>query len=81
MTTNEITKDLLRAKGTRVVLTDEAQARLAKVEPVMVRESYIIKDLMERKNYNKPSHIGIGPDNMGLAWGISFADIAEIMLP
>ena len=81
MTTNEITKDLLRAKGTRIVLTDEAQARLAKVEPVMVRESYIIKDLMERKTYNKPGHIGIGPDNMGLAWGISFADIAEIVLP
>jgi hypothetical protein len=39
----------------------------------------VVKDLMQRANYNKPDRIGVGSPDNGLAFGVSLADIAEVL--
>lgn len=81
--TSGFTKDILRTKGAKVILTNEAQTRLQTVEPLMVRPEYVVKDLFERKTYNKPGRLGIGPEAgpcKGMAWGIAFEDIKAVVI-
>jgi hypothetical protein len=73
-----VTKDVLRVKGVKVILTNDAQARLQSVEPLMVRPEYVVKDMFERKTYNKPQQVAIGPASgpcKGLAYSVELSDI------
>ena len=36
---------------------------------------YVVKDLMQRKGYDKPDRIGIGPLDRGVAFGVTLSDI------
>jgi len=76
-----VTKQVLAHKGARVIVTQEAQARIAATEPTMARPHYVVADLMDRKNWNKPDSIGIKPENMGLAIGIKLTDIKAVIIP
>lgn len=39
----------------------------------------VVKDLMQRANYNQPDRIGVGSPDNGLAFGVSLADVAAIV--
>jgi hypothetical protein len=40
----------------------------------------VVKDLMQRPNYAKPDRIGVGFSGSGLAFGVSLADVAEVIV-
>ena len=35
----------------------------------------VVKDLMTRKNYNRPSRIGVGPEDRGIAWSVELDEV------
>lgn len=39
---------------------------------------FVVKDLMERKNFTDPLQIGVGPLDRGVAWGVLLADIVNV---
>jgi len=39
---------------------------------------YVVKDLMDRVGYNRPERVGIGPEDRGIAFGVSLADIEVV---
>ena len=77
-----------RTMGTRVRLTVDPLAigaistALEGFGPIpshdIRRETYVVKDLMARKTYNKPDRIGIGPADLGIAFGVAL-DQVEIV--
>jgi hypothetical protein len=76
------------AAGTRVRLTVDPLAvpaianALAGFGPIpphdLRRDAYIVKDTMDRKTYNKPDRVGIGPEDLGIAFGIALSDIEPV---
>ena len=42
---------------------------------VISRETYVVKDLFDRKNWNKPTSVGIGPRDMGIAFSVELDQI------
>ena len=39
----------------------------------------IVKDLMDRKSWNKPTRIGVGPADRGIAFGVELDRIARVV--
>lgn len=40
---------------------------------------FVVKDLMQRRNFDKPDLIGVGPADRGIAFGVSLADVEAII--
>ena len=55
-----VTKDQLVERKTRVIHQGK---------------TYVVKDLMSRKGYNRPERVGIGPEDRGIAFGVSLSDL------
>jgi hypothetical protein len=70
-----ITKDQLteqrRGKGGTVV-------RLRTPHPVW-GDTVVVKDLMQRRTYDRPDQVGVGPAGRGIAFGVSLTDIEAIV--
>ncbi len=39
------------------------------------RDTYVVKDLFARRNFNKPNEVGIGPSDRGVAFGVTLDQI------
>jgi hypothetical protein len=71
-----ITKDMRaqrRGRGGTVV-------RLRTPHPVW-GDVVVVKDLMDRAGYGRPDHIGVGPSDRGVAFGVSLEEIDAIVEP
>lgn len=42
------------------------------------RETYVVRDLFDRKNYNRPDSVGIGPADRGVAFGVRLDQITSV---
>jgi len=80
--TGEITKDMLRIKKTRIILTNEAFARVGKVDWLFGRTNeFLVGDLFERKTYNVPGHVAIKPLDRNLCMNITLDEIKAVVIP
>ena len=72
-----ITKDQLterrRGRGGSVV-------RLRTPHPVW-GDTVVVKDLMQRRSYDRADRVGVGPADQGVAFGVPLADIEAILEP
>ena len=42
------------------------------------RTWFVVKDLFDRKSYDRPDHVGVGLPDSGLTFGVLLSDIVEI---
>ena len=47
--------------------------------PGATRDIVVIKDKMDRKTYDRPDRIGVGPLDRGIAFSVALADIEAIV--
>lgn len=69
-----ITKAMLK-RGTEVTIEIGADAGLWEE---CRRETYIVRDLFDRKNYNRPDSVGIGPADRGVAFRVRLDQITSV---
>ena len=61
---------------TKAQLTERKRGQGGTMVRVAGRDgTFVVKDLMQRQQYNKPDRIGVGPTDRGLAFGVSLADV------
>jgi len=44
-------------------------------------DTVVVKDLMNRKGFDRPDRIGVGPAHRGIAFGVALEDVAAIVDP
>jgi len=44
-------------------------------------DTVVVKDLMDRRGYDRPDRVGVGPADRGITFGVSLADIEAIVEP
>jgi hypothetical protein len=42
-------------------------------------DEVVVKDLMQRKTFDRPGRIGVGPADRGIAFSVRLSDIAAIV--
>jgi hypothetical protein len=72
MTTKDQLTEQKRGKGGTIVRYNGL------VDPALQRDTYVVKDLMTRKSYDRPDRVGIGPADIGVAFGVSLADLTVV---
>ena len=64
---------------TKAQLTERKRGKGGSVVRLTDGRVVVVKDLMQRANYNKPDRIGVGSPDNGLAFGVALADVAEVI--
>ena len=44
-------------------------------------DTVVIKDLMDRRGYDRAERVGVGPADRGIAFGVALSDIEAIVEP
>ena len=75
---NPITKSDLTARtrgkgGTIITIRPDTHSARYGIGP------FVVKDLFQRKTYDRPGEIAVGPEDRGIAWGIRLEDIDAIV--
>lgn len=64
---------------TKAQLTERKRGKGGSVVRLTDGRVVVVKDLMQRANYNKPDRIGVGSPDNGLAFGVALADVEEVI--
>lgn len=64
---------------TKADLTERTRGKGGTMLRLRDGRTVVVKDLMQRANYNKPDRIGVGSPDDGLAFGVALADVEAII--